>query len=75
MQIFTSSVDGLTKRYRKEKDELDQRYVKELGARLKVNHDVISGIKKVEASCTKEKLERTEENLKAEQILESIANG
>lgn len=75
MQIFTSNVDGLTKKYRKERDELDQSYVKALGARLKVNHDVISGIKKVEASCAKEKLERIEENLKAEQILDSIANG
>lgn len=75
MQIFTSSVDGLTKRYRKERDELDQSYVKALGARLKVNHDVISGIKKVEASCAKEKRERIEENRKAEQVLESIANG
>lgn len=75
MQVFTSNVDGLTKKYRKERDELDQSYVKALGARLKVNDDVISGIEKVEASCAKEKQERIKENRKAEQVLESIANG
>ena len=75
MQIFTSNVEGITKKYRKERDELDKRYVRALGARLRVNHEVISGIEKVEASCAKEKLERIEESHQAQQALESIING
>jgi uncharacterized protein YnzC (UPF0291/DUF896 family) len=75
MQIFTSNVDGLTKQYKKERDDLAQSYVKALGKRLKVNSEVIAGIEKVQLACVKEKNERVKENNKAEEVLRGIANG
>lgn len=75
MQIFTKDVKSLTEKYQSKRDNLDQSYIKRLGARLKLNSAAIEGITKVEAQCAKEKKALVKENQAATTILQGIKDG